>query len=180
MADESKVVRAEPLTQKHYVPYGDVISARDDIHPTPANRGTAERFNYLTKVENRRQGNSQNQAQANLCLFRCQPQISSHDTFFEVSVLEKHPLSTQAFIPMSGVNRFLVIVCLGEEAPDLSTLRAFLASSTQGITYHPGVWHHPLVAMDQQSDFACLVWEDGTIDDCLTVELQENRVKVNL
>lgn len=32
--------------------------------------------------------------------------------------------------------------------PDLSTLRAFLATNAQGISYHPNIWHHPIIALD--------------------------------
>lgn len=71
---------------------------------------------------------------------------------------------------MSGAGRYLVIVCGGGEAPDLGTLQAFVAQPGEGITYRPGVWHHPLVALDREADFACLVHEDGSAGDC---ELRE-------
>ena len=66
---------------------------------------------------------------------------------------------------MGGVKRYLVVVCAGADAPDLATLKAFIAGADQGITYRPGIWHHPLIALDRQTDFACLVHEDGTDDD---------------
>jgi len=65
-----------------------------------------------------------------------------------------------------GSSRYLVIVALGQDRPDPSTVRAFLSSTSQGITYYPGVWHHPLIALDQVTDFACVVWENGTSEDC--------------
>lgn len=160
-------IQAAPLSVDAYRAYGDVISARDDIAPRSANMGTAKRFNSVAECLNLRPG----KAQPNLCVFHCSPQVSAPQTTFTIKLLEKHPLSTQAFIPMQA-DRFLVVVCLGEEKPDLSTLRAFLAVKSQGITYRPGVWHHPLIAMDRQTDFVCLIWEDGTADDCKVVKLQ--------
>jgi len=68
----------------------------------------------------------------------------------------------------------LVIVCLGHEEPVLDTLRVFIATRNQGITYKPGVWHHPLVALDEETQFACLVWEDGTSGDCKVKELKQS------
>ena len=65
--------------------------------------------------------------------------------------------------------RYLVIVTLGGDAPDLSTLAAFIAHGTEGISYRPGVWHHPMIALDHETDFICLVWEDGSRDDCTIV-----------
>jgi ureidoglycolate lyase len=155
-------MRAAPLIQAAYAAFGDVVAARADVQPVSANLGFAERFDFLAPLENLRAAG----ARANLCVFRCRPMLPSGQTRFDVRLLERHPESTQAFIPMRGVGRYLVIVCLGGAAPDLSTLAAFVATGSQGITYKPGVWHHPLVGMDAPGDFACLVWEDGSAADC--------------
>lgn len=93
-----------------------------------------------------------------------------------MKLLERHLYSTQAFIPMtcskvrariayilrhikymlvltlfSVMQRYLVVVALNDpktDKPDLSTLAAFVAARNQGITYYPGVWHHPMIALD--------------------------------
>lgn len=161
------MVAAQPLTQDSYRAYGDVVSARDDINPVNANMGTAKRFNRTTTVANLRPQS----ATPNICVFQCQPQIAPGDTAFAVKILERHAHSTQAFFPMRGAERYLVVVCLGGDQPDLATLRAFVANNAQGITYKPGVWHHPLIAMEHATDFACVVWEDGTAGDCDVVQL---------
>lgn len=62
--------------------------------------------------------------------------------------LERHPLGTQAFIPMKG-EVFVVVVALGDDKPDLSTLRAFITNGEQGVNYHRNVWHHPLFAAER-------------------------------
>lgn len=156
-------IRASALDPAQYRPYGDVIAA--DLSPAnPANAGTAQRFNHLAALENLRPG-----AKPNLCLFRVAPATANP---FEVRMLERHRHSTQAFIPMAEA-RYLVVACLGDAAPDLSTLRAFLARPGQGITYRPGVWHHPLIGLDRQTDFACVVHEDGSWGDCEEHTLEE-------
>jgi ureidoglycolate lyase len=160
------LMRAVPLTAQAYRDYGDVISARDDITPTSANLGTAQRYNHLTKLQNLRPG-----ATANLCVFRCQPMVQAGERHFDVGLLERHAQSTQAFIPMHAAGGYLVVVSRGGERPEPATLQAFVASPTQGITYHPGIWHHPLVVLSRPADFACLVWEDGSDDDCEVVRL---------
>jgi ureidoglycolate lyase len=158
------VVRSEPLDPKVYAPYGDVIaSTREDVVSKPANQGTAKRYDRLAKLRNLREG-----AEPNLCVFRSTPHKTSR---FEVRLLERHARSSQVFIPMACAKRYLVVVCLGDKEPDLKTLRAFIAGKDQGVTYHPDVWHHPLIALDQITDFACLVWEDGSKDDCETKPL---------
>lgn len=60
-----------------------------------------------------------------------------------------HAHTSQAFIPMGKGNRkdaqggaYVVIGCLNgkDDKPDLSTLRAFLATSSQGVSYDEGIW----------------------------------------
>jgi ureidoglycolate lyase len=131
----------------------------------PANRGTARRFDRLVALENLRPAS----ATLNVCVFRCAPRPPPLK--IEIALLEKHPASTQVFLPMSA-RRYLVVVALGDARPDLSTLAAFEAAGGQGISYHPGVWHHPMIALDAQADFACLVWEDGSDTDCIEVSYE--------
>lgn len=150
---------AEPLTWAAYAPFGDVVMAAPNGEPgKAANQGTARRFDFLAALEDRRPG----AARANVAVFCATPRALP----FSVELLEKHPASTQLFVPMS-VRRYLVVVALGDERPDAGSLRAFLASSTQGVTYRPGVWHHPLIALDVDAQFACLVWEASGPEDCV-------------
>lgn len=159
---------AQKLIQSSYSPYGDVICAREDATLTTANLGTAQRFNHLANLQNLRL-----QAKANLSLYRCHPMIKPGENIFSCRLLERHLYSTQVFVPMSEALSYLVIVCGGRDKPDLSTLRAFVASGAQGITYHAGTWHHPLIVIDKPGDFACVVWEDGSADDCEVVDLEQ-------
>jgi ureidoglycolate lyase len=148
-------LRAATLQSDQYAPYGDVIAAAGTARA--ANAGTAQRFDHVATLENLRPG-----ARPNLCVFRVEPATTNP---FTVRMLERHRHSTQAFVPMAA-SRYLVIVCGGGDSPDLSTLKAFIATGTHGITYMPGTWHHPLVVLDRTTDFACLVYEDGGAGDC--------------
>ena len=148
-----------PLTADAYAPYGRVIMASPRGEPgKPANQGTAQRFDFLAALDDLRPG----RAFLNVSVFRCAPREASP---FEIALLEKHPASSQIFVPMNAA-RYLVLVAGGGDRPDLGTLAAFVASGTQGISYAPGVWHHPMIALDAAVDFACFVWEDGTAGDC--------------
>ncbi|NUQ75136.1 MAG: ureidoglycolate lyase [Polyangiaceae bacterium] len=165
-------ILARPLTANAYAPFGAVIMASPRGEPgRPVNQGTARRWDHLASLENLRP-----EAALNLSVFRCEPRAPGP---VPVGLLEKHPGSTQVFLPMTA-RRYLVIVALGGERPDLSTLSAFVASGAQGISYFPGVWHHPMIALDTQVDFACLVWEDGSEGDCTEVKIpvEENVVIV--
>lgn len=150
----------EPLTPEAYAPFGEVLSAR----PTPgrvANQGRARVWDRLVALRNDRPG-----AAPNLGVFRTGPWA---EPTVPVRVLEHHPASTQVFVPMTAA-RYLVVVA--PPGPlDLGAVRAFLAGPDQGVSYRPGVWHHPLLALDREADFACLVWEDGTAGDCVLVRV---------
>lgn len=178
------------LTPDAFSAYGSVIqsypdhrSARKDVVIKPVNFGTAFKFNHLSSVTwvpppVTLAGAAELRPEVNFCVFRCdaQPGVKgpSGKESWEVKVLERHEFSSQAFVPMgAGGGRFLVLVALpgSDGQPDLATLRAFMATSAQGISYHPNVWHHPLIALDATTDFACVVHETGVAKvDCEIVE----------
>ena len=76
---------------------------------------------------------------------------------------------------------FLVAVARPGRAPSAADVAVFLTAPHQGVNYAPGVWHHPMVALDRETDFFCLVYEDGTARDCTEHALgPELRVRVIL
>lgn len=162
-------LRATPLEVAEYAPYGDLLAAGPGSG-RPANQGTSRKFEHLTRLENRRG----ERATLHASVFRATPRRAAE---FELALLERHPCSAQAFIPMNAT-RYLAIVALGAAAPDPATARAFVVPGNAGITYHAGVWHHPIVALDGETDFVCLVWEDGSPDDCDEHPLPPGRWKV--
>jgi ureidoglycolate lyase len=157
--DRRVEIATRPLTQADYARYGNVLSAaRDDVAAVAANLGTAQKRARLAPLVNARA-----HADANVSVFRCAPIPERPVT---LRLLEKHPLSTQMFVPMNA-RRYLVVVAEGDDAPDLTTLSAFVAEGPQAITYHPGIWHHPMIALDDVIDFVCIVFDDGTAGDCV-------------
>lgn len=150
-------IKAEPLSPESFSPFGDVISAGLK-GGSAANQGTAVRFDWCADLVNRRSG-----ARPNLAVFRSTPLNPP----VAIKLLERHPENTQAFIPML-VSRFLIVAAanLANGDPDIKSLRAFLCLPGQGINYKAGVWHHPIIALDQPAEFAMLAWEDGSARDC--------------
>ncbi|RCH84305.1 Allantoicase [Rhizopus azygosporus] len=174
---EPSVITARPLTTEDYAPYGDVIHTPGARSMTGANQGTASKYHHVAQVNNLF---PRGDGKMNLCIFRCKP---TEDLPFTVKLLERHPYSTQAFIPMTngGTRGYLVVVALNgiDDRPDLSTIKAFIATSTQGINYRQGVWHHPMIALDCITDFAVIVHESGVPeDDCNEVNVPHVVVRV--
>jgi ureidoglycolate lyase len=148
----------EPLTEAAYHPYGDVLGPQAHHKTRPANLGTATRYLDIARLHDLRAP----AARPHLSLYRCEPAPLP----LRLRLLERHAHSSQLFTPVGEQAHYLAVVALGADAPDLTTLRAFDVRGTTGITYLPGVWHHPLIVLDQPGDFLCLVWEDGTDGDC--------------
>lgn len=152
-----RLLVAAPVDRAAYAAYGDLVAPGDEGRARPANQGSAQKWPGVAALRSDRPG-----ARLDLAVFRCTPPAAFP---LAIALLERHPCSTQAFLPLRAA-RYLVVVALGGAAPDLGTLAAFVVPGDVGITYHPGVWHHPMIALDAVADFACLVHEDGTPADC--------------
>lgn len=159
-------IEAPLITREAFLPFGDVVIAeRADIAPIMVNFGTAARRNDVGSLESTRP-----HSKPNLATFHCQP-WSRFPVVAES--MEKHPCSSQLFVPMK-VERYLVVVAPGGDAPDVEGLRAFVAIPGQGVIYGPGVWHMPLIVFGSApAEFVMFVWEDGTADDCVVAKLAE-------
>jgi ureidoglycolate lyase len=164
-ANARRKIDAPLLTREAFAPFGDVVIAeRADITPVMVNFGTAARRDDAGSLVNTRP-----ESKPNLATFRCAPW-----TRFPVLAesMEKHPCSSQLFVPMK-VERYLVVVAPGVEAPDVEGLRAFVATPGQGVIYGAGVWHMPLIVFGTPAEFVMFVWEAGTREDCVVAKLPE-------
>jgi ureidoglycolate lyase len=113
------------------------------------NGGTTERFHALATAEASGEG-----ARVIINLFRGQPRAFP----YEVTMMERHPLGSQSFSPISG-RPFLVVVSEDEEDRP-GRPQVFFARGDQGVNYRRNVWHHPLMALGEASDFL-VVDRDG-------------------
>ena len=137
MTSTVRLLQVQPLSAEAFKPFGDVIQANDAAKHFSINQGYAERYDRLALVDANDLG-----GQAGISIFRAKARPMP----MELSVLEKHPLGSQAFMPMSG-HAYLVVVAPGGNAPEIDKAQCFLASATQGVNYAKGTWHHPLLAL---------------------------------
>ena len=68
----------------------------------------------------------------------------------KIDMMEKHPLGSQAFIPMKETT-FLVFVAPKEEKLDLNKIEAFIIPPGIGVNYNPGTWHFPLISTEDMN-----------------------------
>ncbi len=137
------LLRAEPLSAEAFTPYGDVIEASDAAQRFGVNRGDALRYHDLARVDVWAGG-----GRPIISIFRALP----HALPLPLTVMERHPLGSQAFVPL-GPHRYLVVVAFAGPPPEHTQLRCFLAAPGQGVNYARGTWHHPLLALEARSDF---------------------------
>ncbi len=166
-------IRPEPITAARYAPYGALVRAGDAASARSANHGTASVWDALATLENARGA----RARATASLFRCHPHEGAT---LPLRWLERHPLSTQMFVPMHDAARYLAIVARGEAVPDLDTLAAFVVEGAQAITYAPGTWHHPMVALDCAIDFVNVIFADGTDADCEERAIDTAQIEIEI
>lgn len=130
-------------------------------------------------INNYHQCKSGKAASANWNIFRCSaPKHLIKNQVYTAKVVERHPFSTQTFVPMGqdlDKISYLVIVAKTDvtseqKLPDPKTLKAFICKGNQAVTYGVGTWHAPMVVVDQlvpYIDFAVLIHENGVEDeDC--------------
>jgi ureidoglycolate lyase len=132
----------EPLTASAFRPFGEVIEASDAARHFPINDGFAERYHDLARVE---VGNA---GRPIISIFKALPR----ELPLQLQLLERHPLGSQAFMPLSQLP-YLVVVAEAGPPPQTAQIRCFMAAPGQGVNYAPGTWHHPLIALRAPSDF---------------------------
>ncbi|MCM2403624.1 ureidoglycolate lyase [Rhizobium sp. S153] len=144
----SDLLSIQPLTPEAFAPFGEVISAKPETMRL-INGGTTERFHALFSPQVTGEG-----ARVIVNIFRGQPRAFP----YEVGMMERHPFGSQSFSPLSG-RPFLVAVSPDEDGRP-GRPQVFLARPDQGVNYRRNVWHHPLMAIGEISDFL-VVDRDG-------------------
>ncbi|HSV80264.1 MAG TPA: ureidoglycolate lyase [Ramlibacter sp.] len=135
------VLRPLPLTREAFSPFGEVIEL-EGARQFAINGGTTQRFHDLAKVDTGAEG-----GRPLISLFRAQ----ARSVPVQLTMMERHPLGSQAFIPL--VPRPYLVVVAVDAGGRPAALQAFITRGWQGVNYARNVWHHPLLALRDDSDF---------------------------
>ncbi|WP_445401229.1 ureidoglycolate lyase [Zobellella sp. An-6] len=151
-----KTLKIEPLTREAFAPFGDVIESEGRDY-FMINNGSTRRYHKLGEVQLDEQG------QGIISIFRAK----TLDYPLSIKMLERHPFGSQSFIPLFGHDFLLVVAPVGDGGMNIdpSTVRAFRASGRQGVNYHRGVWHHPILALRDDDEFL-VVDRSGPGNNC--------------
>lgn len=132
-----------PLTAERFAPYGDVIAAGGAKGEMNAAR--FERYDDLAGIDVDTAGDGH----VAVSIVRSR---SATALPYRFDMVERHPLGSQAFIPLGGF-RFVVVVAAAAETVEPADLAAFVTNGRQGINYRRGTWHMPLIALERGEEF---------------------------
>ena len=132
----------EPLTSAGFAPFGEVIEAAVDSS-SAMNEARFERFDDLCTVDLAPGG------RVAISIASC----STPTTLpLHIDKIERHPLGSQAFVPLQSCKMVVVVAPPGEDFA-AADLRAFVTRPRQGFNYHRGTWHMPLIAFTAADQF---------------------------
>ena len=151
-----KIIKPIPITKENFSKFGDMITT-ENIKPLEINNGYAKRFDGIATIDT-----SNKNGETTISIFSALKRSFP----MKIDMMEKHPLGSQAFIPMKETT-FLVFVAPKEEKPDLNKIEAFIIPPGIGVNYKPGTWHFPLISTE---DMNFLVVDRKGSGDNLVIE----------
>ncbi|WP_375565490.1 ureidoglycolate lyase [Oceaniradius stylonematis] len=138
----TRAIRIEPLSRAAFAPFGDVLDT-EGAPDRMINQGLCGRFHDRARLDFAN-------GRAGVSLFQAEPRSLP----LMLDMVERHPLGSQAFVPMS-LDPFLVIVA-PDQAGKPGRPRAFLTAPGQGINFHRGTWHGVLTPLAEPGLFAVI------------------------
>jgi len=155
------IVEPKPITKENFSKFGDVITT-ENIKPLVINNGYAKRFDDIANINT-----SSENGETTISIFSALKRSFP----MKIDMMEKHPLGTQAFIPMKETT-FLTLVAPEGEKPDLEKIESFIVPKGIGVNYKTGIWHFPLISTE---DMDFLVVDRKGLGDNLVIENLDNK-----
>ena len=153
------------ITKENFIKFGDMIATKDLI-PIEINNGYAKRYDDIANLNT-----SKENGKTTISIFSALKR-----TFpMKIDMMEKHPLGSQAFIPMKETT-FLAFVAPKGEKLDLKKIEAFIIPPGIGINYNPGTWHFPLISTENMNFL--VVDRKGSGDNLVIENLDKENINL--
>lgn len=133
-------LRTRPLTAQGFAPYGDMIEA-SGAPDKMINQGKCARYHDRAQLDF-------SDGRAGISIFAGEVETLP----LSLAMMERHPMGSQAFMPMS-MNAFLVVVAADADGAPVNP-QAFITTAGQGINFHRGTWHGVLTPLAAPGLFA--------------------------
>ena len=134
------LITPKVINKENFLKFGDVISTKN-IEPININNAYAKRFDGIANLNT-----SKDNGETTISIFAA----LKRDFPMKIDMMEKHPLGSQAFIPMKETT-FLVLVAPEGEKPDIKKIESFVVPPGIGVNYNPGTWHFPLISTEDMN-----------------------------
>jgi len=134
------VIKPKPINKENFKIFGDMITT-DDIKPLEINDGYAKRYDGIANLDAKK-----DDGESIISIFSALKRSFP----MKIDMMEKHPLGSQAFIPMKETT-FLAFVAPEGDKPDLDKVEAFIIPKGIGVNYNAGTWHFPLIATEDMN-----------------------------
>ena len=131
-----KIIKPIKITKKNFAKFGELINTKKG-NPININNGYAKRFHDLININT-----DKKKGKTIVSIFKAKKRRFP----MKIDMMEKHPLGSQAFIPMEDT-KFLVFVAPKGDKPDVNKIQSFLVPKQTGVNYNAGIWHFPLISM---------------------------------
>ena len=160
------MIKPKLITKENFKKFGDMIST-EDIKPLEINNGFAKRYDGIANLDTKK-----NNGESTICIFSALKRSFP----MKIDMMEKHPLGSQAFIPMKETV-FLSFVAPEGEKPDLTRVEAFIIPKGIGVNYNPGIWHFPLISTEDMNFL--VVDRKGEGDNLIIHDLKEEDISID-
>ncbi|MCR9145650.1 MAG: ureidoglycolate lyase [Rhodobacteraceae bacterium] len=129
-------LEAHRITQAAFARFGDLIAASGAAPDLLINQGRCGRFHDLAALDIIG-------GRAGISLF----QSETFQPPFRIEMLERHPLGSQAFIPLNGTPYLLIVAEDRGGVP--AEMRAFTVAGDQAVNIHRDIWHGVLTPIGE-------------------------------
>ena len=163
---KNSIIKPKLITKENFKKFGDMIST-EDIKPLEINNGFAKRYDGIANLDTKK-----NNGESTICIFSALKRSFP----MKIDMMEKHPLGSQAFIPMKETV-FLSFVAPEGEKPDLTRVEAFIIPKGIGVNYNPGIWHFPLISTEDMNFL--VVDRKGEGDNLIIHDLKEENISID-
>lgn len=167
------VATAQRFTPANFKAYGAAISVeglKDTAKTQRANQGSAFKLVQVAEMTNQ-YPKGDGRTMWDIFQSRYTPDKWDQDKkHYMAKVLERHPYTSQTFIPMgiSGDKDAYVVICApngANDKPDVSKIEMFVAKGNEAVMYNAGVWHAPMVTLVDKIDFCVLTNQNGVPEE---------------
>tara|TARA_B100001115_G_C15761114_1_gene372875 strand:+ start:135 stop:638 length:504 start_codon:yes stop_codon:yes gene_type:complete len=163
---KNSMIKPKLITKENFKKFGDMIST-ENIRPLEINNGFAKRYDGIAKLDTKK-----NNGESTICIFSALKRSFP----MKIDMMEKHPLGSQAFIPMKETV-FLSFVAPEGDKPDLNRVEAFIIPKGIGVNYNPGIWHFPLISTEDMNFL--VVDRKGEGDNLIIHDLKEENLSID-